>query len=426
MRHTSTLFASARLATLLVLLTIPPALAVIPAPAAAGGGNSDQSQSDLVPPIDAPDANATGHVEIGKSGQEQEFNVTAEKLDSESPPGPFEVWLEDGIASGNFVKVGNMNLKSPAQGKWELKLEEVGAAPPALGVGDVNDTAGRVVQVRDAGGAVTYLTGIIAPILPGGCNPVTPAVKGEMDLQRPASQPDPDAKGRLRMSKRGKEQEFVVEAEKLDAPANAQYNVFLETAVASDVYSPIGGMNLKNAVKGTWKFELEAQCAAPSILGVNDVTLVSGRRVQVRNAKSDVVLFGVLPQLVVGIGQLNFNLKSKLLLPMVNPPSPDGRGDVRSRFLAKKGQSEFEVRIYDLAVGKTYSLWLETLNGSGILEEVGSFTFQGTTSKHGKFSVNTVKGEGLPYGVNTIAGLKNRNLEVRDAQNAVHLTGIVP
>jgi hypothetical protein len=33
---------------------------------------------------------------------------------------------------------------------------------------------------------------------------------------------------------------------------------------------------------------------------------------------------------------------------------------------------------------------------------------------------------GLPYGVNTVAGLKNRTFEVRDAQDIVHLTGIVP
>jgi hypothetical protein len=380
----------------------------------------------MIPPVDAPDVNATGQVEIGKSGQDQEFNVTALNLDKETPPGPFEVWMEDGVGSGVFVKVDTMTLKAPAQGKWELKLEAAGTAPPALGVGDVDDTAGRVVQVRDAGGVNVYLQGVVAPILPGGCSPVTPAVKGEMDLQRPASQPDPDAKGRLQMQKRGKNQDFEVRAEKLDAPTNAQYNAFLETAVESGVYSPVGGMVLKNAATGLWRLDLDGKCAAPAILGVNDVSLLSGRRVQVRNANGDVVLFGVLPQLVFGIGQLNFNLKSKLLRPMVNPPSPDAFGDVRSRFLAKKGQSEFEVRIHKMAVGKTYALWLETVNGSGILEQVGAFEFKGNTTKLGTFAVNTSTGEGLPYGVNTVAGLKNRTFEVRDAQDIVHLTGIVP
>jgi hypothetical protein len=246
-----------------------------------------------------------------------------------------------------------------------------------------------------------------------------------MHLQRPPQGPDPDAKGHTELEKKGHEQEFEVEAERLDTGAGVSYDVYLETAVDSGVYAAIGGMVLQDGVQGRWKFELEADCEAPPILGVADVADLTGRRVEVRSSSGITVLTGPLPALAAGVGQGNFNHKSKLSLP-ASPASPKAKGDVRSRYLAKKGQSELTVNVREVAKGNAYSLWIETAAGSGVLENVPGLVAVGKSGKVARLHVNTKTGAGLPFGVATVSELAGRKLEVRDAQDIVHLTGIVP
>jgi hypothetical protein len=385
-----------------------------------------KSESNLVPPLGAPDADAFGKVEISKDGFEQEFHVRGQNLDTASPPGPFETWLEDGVGSGVYNMVAPMVLTDAAQGRWELKLESNAGAPPGLGVADVADLTGRTVQVRDTGGATVYLTGIVGTLGGGSCPKQFPALKGEKDLQRPASQPDPDAKGRVKMEKKGHEQKFEVKGERLDTAQGSQFDVFLESGVGTGVYNGIGGMSLKHTFKGEWRLELEGDCEAPPILGVDDLSDLVGRRVEIRNKDGNAVLWGTIPQLLTGAGQLNFNHKSNLSPPSVNPPSPKAKGFARSRYIAKKGQSEFEVVVHQLSNGKTYSLWMEDAVGSGVFVKIQDFGMKGKSGKNGRIDIETKKGEALPFGVDTVAGLEDRKIEVRDQQDVVHLTGVAP
>lgn len=392
------------------------------------GGSEDDaaSQSNLVPPMGAPDANAIGKVEVSKKGTEQQFKVRGENLDTTSPPGPFEAWLEDGVASGNFQSIGSMSLVSAPKGRWELSLKAKGSAPAILGVADVADTAGRIVQVRNAGGSTVYLHGIVGAIGTGGCAPTTPAVQRQFALQRPNPAPDPDAKGKVEVEKKGTEQEFEIEAERLDSAPNANFGAFLETAVDSGTYVLLGGLALVDSAKGKWKLELEAKCAAPPILGVADVSQLSGRRIEVRDANDTLLLFGVVPDLGAFQGSPNVNQQAKLTPPDATPPSPKAAGTARVRYLGKKGESTLDVKVRKLTGANSFSVWIETSPGSQVLEAVGSLDLKGKAETSGRFVVSTKKGDGLPFGVLTVKDLSGRRIEIRDSSDAVHLKGILP
>jgi hypothetical protein len=51
---------------------------------------------------------------------------------------------------------------------------------------------------------------------------------------------------------------------------------------------------------------------------------------------------------------------------------------------------------------------------------------KGKSGKNGRIDIETKKGEALPFGVDTVAGLEDRKIEVRDQQDVVHLTGVAP
>lgn len=392
-----------------------------------GGSNDDAaSQSNLVPPMGAPDANATGKVEVSKEGTEQQFKVRGENLDTTSPPGPFEAWLESAVGSGTFQSIGSMGLVSAPKGRWELSLKAKGSAPGILGVADVADTAGRIVQVRNAGGSTVYLHGVVGGLNTSPCAPTTPGIERQFALQRPNPAPDPDAKGKVEVEKKGTEQEFEVEGEHLDSTSEATYGAFLETAVGSGTYTLLGALSLRDAVKGKWKLELEAKCMAPPILGVADVSELSGRRIEVRDGSDAVILFGVVPDLAAFQGSPNVNQQAKLTPPDATPPSPKAAGTARVRFLGKKGESTLDVKVRKLTGANSFSVWIETSPGSQVLEAVGSLDLKGKAETSGRFVVSTKKGDGLPFGVLTVKDLSGRRIEIRDSSDAVHLKGILP
>jgi hypothetical protein len=269
-----------------------------------------------------------------------------------------------------------------------------------------------------------YLTGIIVASNSGNCAPSTPATKGELALQRPANPIDEDAYGHVQVSKKGKEQEFKVDAKNLSSEGT--YNVFLETALGSGVLNPLAGMSQKGS-SGRFELKLEADCAAPAILGVADLAALEGFAVEIRNGNDEVILRGTVPSLTTGTGQGNFNKKGNLSVPDTNPPSPNAKGRVSVKFNAPKGESEIEVEVESLANGNNYSVWIENGNGSNVLEKVGNISFKGKGKKSkGKFEAETKKGGGLPFGVATVGSLSGRKIEVRDGGDAVHLLGLIP
>jgi hypothetical protein len=390
---------------------------------AAAAPPEKKHETVLLPPLDAPDGDATGKVEISKNKKKQQFRVRAEKLDSTEPPGPFEVWLESGVGTRTFASVGPMELTSKSKGRWELKLANNAGAPDGLGVSDINDTGGREVQVRDAGGASIYLSAILVTSEDADCAPVNPGSKGILTLQRPSDSIDNDASGSVLISKKGKDQEFRVEAEKLDP--DATYIVMLETGLGSGTMKPLGEMTLKSS---SGRFELKAveECAAPAILGVPDITIIEGRGLEIRNEADETILRGPVPKLTVGAPVASFNKKSSLAPPDDNPPSPGAKGWVRSQLNAAKGESRFEVRAAKLAGGSNYSIWIENAAGSNVLENAGELPTKGNKTANGKLVVDTKKGGSLPFGESSVDELSNRRIEIRDGSNAVHLSGVIP
>ena len=382
----------------------------------AAFASGDQAEAGLFPPVPAPDPDATGQVRVEKDGAEQGFRVRAERVSAASPPGPFEVWLETGVGTGSFFSVGAMSLEAPGLGRWELNLQAVGGAPAPLGVPDLDDVAGRKVQVRDVGGLSLYLQGIV-PLIGAGGGGTGPTTQGEIALQRPEAAPDPDAFGQVELAKRGGEQEFGVDCRNLPAGPGDSFGVYLENAVGSGTFFLVAGMVLDNAPQGRWGLALEAAGAAPAQLGVADLGDLQGRKVEIRDASGAIYLWAVLPGLAQGQGQGNFNGRGILSTP--NPaPSPDGSGFVRIRFNAPHGRSTFEVRTRRLLPGATYSVWIEGASGSG------TFAFAGDLS-NGRLKRDTKRGEPIPLGAATVAALSGRAIHIRDGAGAVHLQGTI-
>src|SRR5262245_16137318 len=126
----------------------------IPTMAATGGGGGLKGPTqfgkvDLQrPAVNPPDPDAKGEVEMKKSNKGQEFEVEGEKL----PVGPaitFSVFVETAVGAGTFNKVGDMSLVSATKGSYKLELESKSGAPAALGVANLSDLTGRLVEVRD-------------------------------------------------------------------------------------------------------------------------------------------------------------------------------------------------------------------------------------------------------------------------------------
>jgi hypothetical protein len=394
----------------------------------AGGARSSEIEveSPLVLPFPAPDPDAFGQIRLEKHGVEQKFRVRGENLATQGPLAPFGVWLENGVGSGAFFSLGSMLLESPGNGRWELELEAEGSAPPALGVPDLADVAGRVVQVRAAGGEV-HLTGIVPNIgTGGGGGPGGPVSEAQVSLQRPVPAPDPDAFGKVELEKRGTEQEFNVDGRNLPTGPADGFGVLVEDGVGSGVFLTVGAMALKSPSQGRWELNLEHHGAAPPQLGVADLADLAGRRVEVRGASGDVHLWAILPSIGASPGPGSVNHKAALALPAVSPPSPSAKGTVAVKLKASQGNSSFDLKVQKgLAPSPDYVVWIEDAPGSGTFTAAGALEMSASGTK-GRLRRDTKKGEALPLGVGSVLDLSGRAVEVRNGASAVHLAGTIP
>jgi len=170
-----------------------------------GGGDWIKVISPLVRPGGAPDANAKGKVEVRRrdEDQRQKFKVEAENID---PSLGFSTWLETAVGSGTLQNIGAMPKDGFDEVELELDTGDGDALP--LGVADLDELAGRVVEVRDSAGNV-YLTGIVPSLSAAGSAPV----KTKTTLNATVGE------GRLRLrSKPAKgKQEFELRIKKLAA-----------------------------------------------------------------------------------------------------------------------------------------------------------------------------------------------------------------
>ncbi len=394
----------------------------------AGGAFSSEIEVEapLVLPFPAPDPNAFWQIRLEKHGAEQKFRVRGENLATQGPLTPFGVWLENGVGSGTFFSLGSMVLESSGNGRWELELEAEGSAPAALGVADLVDVAGRVVQVRAAGGEV-HLTGIVPNIgTGGGGGPGGPASEVQVSLQRPVPAPDPDAFGKVELEKRGSEQEFKVDGRNLPAGPADGFGVFVEDGVGTGIFLTVGAMAIKSPSQGRWELNIEHHGAAPPQLGVADLSDLAGRRLEVRGVSGAVHLWAVLPSIATSPGVGSVNQKAGLALPAVSPPSPAAKGTVAVKLKASQGNSFFELKVQKgLAPNPTYVVWIEDAPGSGTFTAAGDLQMSASGTK-GRLRRDTKKGETLPLSVGSVLDLSGRALEVRDGASVVHLVGTIP
>src|SRR5262245_3605843 len=295
-----------------------------------------EAEAPLVLPFPAPDPDAFGQIRLEKDGAEQKFRVRGENLATQGPVTPFGVWLEGAVGSGTFFSLGSMLLESSGNGRWELELVAEGSAPPALGVPDLADVAGRVVQVRSATGEV-HLAGIVPALGPGGGSAGGSTSKGQVSLQRPVPAPDADAFGKVELENQGAEQEFKVDGRNLPAGPGDGFGVFVEDGVGSGTFLTVGAMALKSPSQGRWELNLEHSGGAPPQLGVADLADLAGRKLEVRGASGAVYLWAILPSIASSPGAGSVNQKSGLAPPAVSPPSPAAKGSVAVKLKASQG-----------------------------------------------------------------------------------------
>jgi hypothetical protein len=408
------------------------------------GGNGTSVEAKLNPPASQPAPNAFGNVvltkdsngegddndedgDCGCSDNEQMFMVLAHKLPDSFPPNPFEVWLENGVSTNSFFEVGVMSHKCGSNGVWKLKLKAKGGAPKALGVDDIDDLGGRVVEVRATGGGAVYLTGTIPPSKKIDCPGVSPVRRGRMKLTRPNTSSDPNAHGMVRIEHHGKTQTLELIAKSLDAAA-APFVAELETGIGTGTFSNIGMLEPKPASPGRFEIRLEHECGPPPVLHVPGVEQLPGRHVRVRDHSGHTVLHAILPPVHTPQETHNAHGKAQLSIPF-NGPSPKATGDIRVKFNDPQGESRFDLRVKHLPKGGTYSLFVETSVASGVFEKVGPIHCKGIGlggKTNGELGVNTNDGCPLPLEAPTVVDLKDRLIQVRDGMNVIHLVGQVP
>lgn len=106
-----------------------------------------------------PDITATLELRSKADKGQERIILTLKTIDF--GPGPFDVFVEDGVGSGVFVDAGDVDKLSEHKGRYRRDCQK-GQALPA-GVMFVSDLAGRKLQVRN-GADVVYLELVIPDV----------------------------------------------------------------------------------------------------------------------------------------------------------------------------------------------------------------------------------------------------------------------
>ncbi len=405
-----------------------PALAVslLCAPVAFPSGSDQEQKGEamLVRPAGAPDPDAKGKVEIEHhdGAYEEAFEVEAEHLD---PSGTYEVFLEDGVGTGTLLSIGFLSHSGSSdpsgddgdddddgddedEEEFELEFDtEDGDALP-FGVMFSSELTGRRIEVR-SGGQV-YLEGVVPALGVGDGD--DPKLKIQSQLMRPPSPPDADAKGKVELKEKGSELEFEVEAEELDAPG-VVYSVWLEEPAGSGLMQDVGAMSAsKSSGSDEWKLELETEDGESLPFGVNALSALAGRTIEVRGNDGKTYLTGFVPT----FGATTVKASDSL--------AGSGKGEVKVRRQGKTGAQEFGLKLKKQGKKKALEVWIEN-PASGTLELAA--TLVAKKSGRASWKVKTKKGHALPFGVLKVDDLGGRPLEVRDVESGVvRMTGTVP
>lgn len=438
-------------------LALAAAALLFSSPDALAKGPDQKGKADLTRPADGPDPDAKGEIEIEKSkkpGGESEFEIEVENVDVLLV---HELWMEEPAESGLLVYVADLEVDDDDDDGDDPKLkyeaesgdddddddddeEEEGDdddddAPLPFDATSVDDLIGRAVEIRQAGAVV--LQGVVPELGQKGKGKGKGGNgKGQATayLVRPddVMTEDDDGKGRVRLEifPTNGRQRFRVDVE--DIETSAGLDLWLEDSVGAGTYSLVGPFEIDDdgddeeeedddGDDEEARYEADTQKGDPLPGGVNDLSDLDGRGLEVR-AVDTVVLIGTVP----GFDAPKKPSSDKVdMAPTVDAP-PKAKSRLRLVSKKKNGDERFllKAKRLDKEV-PAYTLFLETAPGSSVFEDAGDLERKGK-GKNGLYRRFTKKGEALPGDEVDVAGLAGRRLEVRDDQGTVIFEALLP
>ena len=132
----------------LALALVLAAASMAGAPSCLAAGGAVKIVSPLLRPTGAI-ATGYGSVAISSTGGKVTVTFSVAGLPG-AVAAPLGVFLENGVALNSFTSVASIAALTNGAGK--VVLSSVSGPPPALGVSDVADLVGRIVEIRDGGG----------------------------------------------------------------------------------------------------------------------------------------------------------------------------------------------------------------------------------------------------------------------------------
>lgn len=260
-------------------------------------------------------------------------------------------------------------------------------------------------------------------------------IKVENALIRPASPPDSDAYGKVRVEidPDKNRHRLKVEAEKIDS--SLPFQVWL--ADGSGVLQNVGTMSVNTAIEVEIEFDSKEGPALP--YGTTDVTTLAGRALEVR-ANGLTYLLGTVPSTSGGSGGggsggggsgsgggsggggTDIKVKSFLVRAAASPDF-DVKGYVELRDRGTSDQ-KFKVEAEHIDPSISFSVWVESSLGSGMMVQAGPMGPEDFDAV--ELELETEDGDPLPNGASLVSSLSGLRVEVRDATNAIYLEGTVP
>ncbi len=117
--------------------------------------------------------------------------------------------------------------------------------------------------------------------------------------------------------------------------------------------------------------------------------------------------------------------KARTSLMVVEGSTADG-AKARIRLQDRRNGAEFRVDLHDAPLGLSPELWVADAGGVLVLAGEMGLDEVETSGAEYRFRVRTDKGDALPTGATTLAGLEGRAIEIRNADGEVLATGAVP
>lgn len=252
-------------------------------------GKPERSRAPLVRPDPAPDPDAKGRSDLRahKEGEDR-CELRAQNLD---PGLAYEAFVEDAVGAGTFTSVGLMVAGEEA-GSFALKFDQKNGPLP-LGAAGVEELFDREVQVQ-TGGQV-HLSGWFMPFGESGGGKGGAWERARADLELPGAPPDADAKGRVEVRHKAKENRdrLTVKIERVDA-ATVTFSLWLDDGLGT--LTDVGALSPSDDQEGA-RYRVDTKSGAPLPFGAASVFELGGRALEVRGDDGFTYLVGTVPEL---------------------------------------------------------------------------------------------------------------------------------